>query len=143
MNIYLAADHRGFNLKEIAKQYLSTTPNQITDCGATVYNPDDDFIDFGQAALNQVNEDDRAILFCGSGHGMDMLANRYKHIRAILGFNQDVVKQGREHENANVLVIPADWLKAEDLPAYIDTFLTTPASENPRYTNRLTKLAKV
>lgn len=136
MQIYLAADHRGFQLKEHIKQ---TFPNFI-DVGAFIYDSDDDYVNYAALACQTLKSEDRAILLCGSGHGMDIAANRFPHVRAILGFNPDVVKQGRAHEDANVLIIPADWIKPETVNQLIDAFLSTPFSKEERHLRRLNKL---
>lgn len=143
MKIYLAADHRGFSLKEELKQQLITQGHNVIDCGATSYNPEDDEVDFGASAVKQMQPEDRGILLCGSGHGMDMTANRFSHIRAILGFNQEVVQMGREHEDANVLVIPAGWTNSNQAIDMIKTFLTTPFSGKDKYIRRLEKIKKL
>jgi ribose 5-phosphate isomerase B len=142
MKIVLAADHRGFALKELIKTQL-TQQYQVVDCGATEHIPDDDYVDYGLLAVNQLGAEDKAILFCGSGHGMDITANRYSHIRAILGFNLDVIRQGREHEDANVLVIPADWIKIEEINQYVNAFINTPFSGEDRHLRRLHKLSSL
>lgn len=145
MKIFLAADHRGFSLKEHAKAYLAKQSYEIVDCGATSYMPEDDYVDYGSKALDKTTwlPDDRAILFCGSGHGMDILANRHSHIRAILGFNPSVVKQGRAHEDANVLIVPADWTTSDQAIELSNLFLNTPFSEEERHIRRLEKLNKI
>jgi len=143
MKLFLAADHRGFSLKEQIKQHLVAQGHSIVDCGAFTYNPDDDEVDFGSEAVRQMRPEDRAILLCGSGHGMDITANRFSHIRAILGFNQEVIQMGREHEDANVLVIPAGWTSENQAIIMIETFLTTPFSGKERYIRRLEKIKKL
>lgn len=139
MSIYLATDHRGFQLKQ---QLLSQYP-QLIDLGANSYQPEDDYVDYAQLACQKLESADKAILLCGSGHGMDIVANRYPSVRAILGFNLDVVKQGRAHEDANVLVIPADWIDPELAAQLVDAFLATPFSGEPRHLRRLQKLASL
>ncbi len=139
MKIYLAADHRGFTLKEQLKQYLIQRQYEIVDCGALALDPDDDEVDYGSAAVKQLQPEDRAVLFCGSGHGMDITANRFRHVRAILGFNQAVIEMGRAHEDANVLVIPAEWTSFEQAQTLVDTFLSTPFSNQERYLRRIKK----
>jgi len=137
MTIYLATDHRGFELKEKIKEQLLADGHDVTDVGAQAYDPDDDYPTFALKALRAMGDSDRAILLCGSGHGMEMIANKFKNIRAIMGFNETVVQQGREHEDANVLVIPADWITADMVPALLTTFLTTPFSNKDRHVRRL------
>ena len=136
MKITLGSDHRGFALKQQIKQHFP----DFVDAGATSYNPDDDYVDFAATAVKDLNGEDRAVLICGSGHGMDIAANRFPHVRAILGFNFDVVKQGREHENANCLIIPSDWTSYEQAIKHIEIFLNTPFSNESRHLRRLEKL---
>lgn len=111
--IYIGADHRGFKLKEELKNFLVKQGYELEDLGAFTYNQDDDYTDFASGVAEKVADKPavhKGISMCGSGHGMDMVANKYKGVRAILGFNRQVAAQSREHEDANVLVLAADWL---------------------------------
>jgi ribose 5-phosphate isomerase B len=139
MKIILASDHRGFALKEQIKKYLNTA----LDVGAATFDPEDDYVDYASKAVKELSGDDKIILFCGSGHGMDIAANRFPNIRAILGFNFDVVKQGREHEDANCLIIPSDWTSFDQAKKHIDIFLNTPFSNEERHLHRLEKLKHI
>ncbi len=112
--IYLGSDHRGFQLKEILKQYLGQQGHEIQDLGALEYRQDDDYPDFAAAVAGKIAENPethKGILICGSGHGMDMVANKFPGVRAALCFNPQVAAQSREHEDANVLVLAADHLE--------------------------------
>lgn len=83
--IYLATDHRGFELKEKIKQWLTEWGYQYEDCGAFELNPDDDYPDFIHKAAQKVSEDpenNKAIILGGSGQGEAMVANRYKGVKA-------------------------------------------------------------
>lgn len=139
MSIYIAADHRGFALKEHLKAHFP----EFIDRGATTLNPDDDDVDYAIAAVKSLQPEDRAILLCGSGHGMDMAANKFSHVRGILGFNLAVVQMGREHEDANVLILPAEWISTEDAINWINLFLSAPFSGKDRYLRRLHKLSSL
>lgn len=111
--IYLAADHRGFQLKEEFKKYLTQQGHEVEDLGAFAYDQADDYPDFAVAVAEKVAENpqaNRGILICGSGHGMDMAANKFAGVRAALCFNPQVAVQSREHEDANVLVLASDHL---------------------------------
>jgi ribose 5-phosphate isomerase B len=146
MKLIFGTDHRGFFLKEAIKQaVMKASKNaEIVDVGAQDDNPTDDFVDYAQKAIAAMDpKEDRCILLCGSGHGMDMAANRYKNIRAIIGFNNDVVVQGRQHEDANVLVIPADWTTPEEAITRLQLFLATPYSRQEKYQRRLDKLCQL
>jgi ribose 5-phosphate isomerase B len=110
------------------------------DCGPSELNSEDDYVDFGVTAITKMQAGDIAILICGSGHGMDILANRHQNIRAILGFNEAVVKQGREHEDANVLILPSDWTSSDQAIQLSNVFLDTPFSNDERHLRRLEKI---
>ena len=141
MTDYLGADHRGFKLKESVKKFLKLEGYTVVDLGAEALDPEDDYVDYAQKVAESIKADDRGIIFCGSGHGMDIVANRYPHIRSIIGFNFDVVVQGREHEDANVLCLPTDWLDEEEVKDMGKTFLDTGTSHDSNHLRRREKLS--
>lgn len=141
--IYLAADHRGFELKEKLKKYLVEQGHKIEDAGALRYDKDDDYVDFAQAATEKIIEnleEHKGIFVCGSGHGMDMAANKYKGIRAALCFNSDVAAQSREHENANVLVLASDLVSLDLAKEIVSVWLDTKFTGEERNVRRLKKV---
>lgn len=144
--IYLGADHRGFHLKEALKSYLLEAGYEVRDMGALELDVSDDYPDFANAVVRLVKEDlahNKGILICGSGHGMDMIANKYKDVRAALCFNVSVAKQSREHENANVLALASDWLKEHDAVEITKTWLETEFGNAERNVRRLEKIKEV
>ncbi len=146
MRIYLGTDHRGFELKEQIKTWLMDNGYEVEDVGAYQFDPGDDYIDFGLKVAESIEGDDslsRGILVCGSGHGMDMVANRFPHVRSIIGFNEAVTVQGRAHEDANVLVIPSDWATVEEVMERIRLFLETEADIDARHARRRAKIAAI
>jgi ribose 5-phosphate isomerase B len=112
----------------------------VEDCGALTLDPEDDAMDFAKAAVEKIKEGDKGILFCGSGVMMDIVANRFKHIRACMAITREQVQQGRNDDDANVLVISTDTFSGEDTQALVDIFLSTPFSGEEKYTKRLEKL---
>ncbi|MBU6415215.1 RpiB/LacA/LacB family sugar-phosphate isomerase [Patescibacteria group bacterium] len=145
--IYLAADHRGFRLKEILKRFLSEELHlPLVDVGAHEQDLYDDYVDFAESALDVMAKDPanhKGIFICGSGHGMDMVANKYKGIRAALGFNADVARQSREHENTNVLVLPSDWLNEDEAKKIVKVWLESEFSGVDRHIRRVDKISAV
>ncbi len=144
--IYLAADHRGFQLKEELKKYLIEQGHEIEDLGALEYNKEDDYPDFAIAAAEKIAENPsahRGILICGSGHGVDMVANKYKGVRAALVFNRRVAAQSREHEDANILVLASDWLESEEAKDIVTVWLAKPFSGAERHVRRLKKMEEI
>lgn len=144
--IYIGADHRGFVLKEYLAKWLTEKKVQFFDVGAIEEVEDDDYPDFAAMVAKSVASSPgvhKGILICGSGHGMDMVANKHKGIRAVLCFNKDVALQSRAHENANVLVLPANWLKPADAQEIVDIWLHTKFDEAERNQRRIKKIAEV
>src|SRR3990167_1148356 len=106
--IYLAADHRGFELKNKIKEWLKEWGYEYEDMGAFEFDKDDDYPDFISKAAEKVSQDpdnSKAIILGGSGQGEAMVANRYKGVRAAVyyGGSEEIVKLSREHNNANIL----------------------------------------
>lgn len=136
--LYISSDHAGFDLKEeIVKQYKEF----IVDLGTNSFES----VDYPEYALNLVKKlksDDKAkgILICGSGIGMAIAANRHKHIRAGLAFNQEIAKQMRLHNNANVLVLPGRFIDVQIALKCIENFLKTDF-EAGRHQRRIDKLS--
>lgn len=146
MRIYLGADHRGFELKETLKSWLKENGYEVEDAGNHIFDPEDDFVDPAIKVGEMIEgseERDRGILICGSGHGVDIVANRFPHVRAIIGFNREVTLQGREHEDANVLVIPANWVEMGEVQKRVELFLQTEANEDEKYVRRRNRIANL
>lgn len=146
MRIYLGADHRGFELKEAIKSWLVENEYEVEDTGDFVFNPDDDYVDYALKVAESIegsNDDSRGILICGSGHGVEMVANRFSHVKAILGYNDEVTVQGRQHEDANILVLPSDWVEAESASERVRLFLETEKLDDSRYERRRIRVANL
>lgn len=146
MRIYLGADHRGFELKEEIKIWLQENEYEVEDTGNFMLDPDDDYVDFALKVAESIegsSDDSRGILLCGSGHGVEMVANRFPHVRAILGFNDEVTVQGREHEDANVLVLASDWVGTDEAIERVRMFLTAEKRDDVRYERRRTRMTNL
>ncbi len=144
--IYLGADHRGYELKEAVKAFLLDQGEEVEDVGAYGFDPDDDYFDFGVKVAESIEGNggtSRGILLCGSGHGMELVANRFPRVRAILGFNDEVTAQGRQDEDANVLVIPADWASSSEACERVRIFLETEFGKEDRHVRRIGKVAGI
>ncbi len=141
--IYLATDHRGYALKEELKKYLGGAGHEVEDVGAFAYDENDDYPDFAALAAEKVSEHpetNRAILLCGSGHGVDIVANKFRGVRAALCWNPAVAKQSREHDNANVLALAADWLTEEQAQEIVRSWLEAEFSGEERHKRRVEKI---
>lgn len=149
MTIYLGADHRGFALKEKLKQMLAGEGYDVVDCGATTLVPDDDYPDYAKAVAEKVAKNpsagkggDFGVLICGSGFGMEIAANKFPGIRAVLPSSPDHAYQARHDDDANVLSIAADFTDEAAAQKIVKTFLVTPFAKEERYRRRLDKIAQ-
>ena len=136
--IYIASDHAGFELK---KQILSATKDNFIDLG--VNNKDNvDYPDYAKKLVSKINstKNSKGILICGSGVGMSIAANRDKNIRAGLAFEPKIAKLMREHNDANVLVLPGRFMNIQEALKCIENFLTT-NFEGGRHQNRIDKIS--
>lgn len=143
--IYLGADHRGFELKQKLYQKLVEAGYQATDLGNNHLDPNDDYVIFAHKVADATTQDpiNRGIVLCGSGVGMDMVANKVLGIRSALVFDVKRAKQAREHEDANILSLPADILDEETTWEIVKTFLDTPFSGEERHIRRLKELKEM
>ena len=109
MRFIIGADHRGFELKRELQKVI--TEVDWIDIGSYNIHPTDyPLIAHKAATMIQKKDFLNGVLICGSGIGMTIVANRYKFIRAALVWTPHVAKQAKEHDNANVLVFPADYI---------------------------------
>src|SRR3989344_6208707 len=140
--IYLGADHRGFELKTRLFKRLIDEGYEVTDLGNDHFDPNDDYVDFAQRVAGAVKgaPENKGILFCGSGAGVDMVANKFDGIRSALVFDIPRAIQARAHEDANVISLPADTLQEELAFEIIKVFLSTEFSGDERHLRRLEKL---
>lgn len=144
--IYLAADHRGFALKETLKTFLTEEGFSFEDAGAFTLDSEDDYVDFAISAAEKIAEDPanhRGILLCGSGHGMDVVANKYRGLHAAWVNTHDSAVMSRAHGNTNVLVLGADWLDENTVKDIVGTWLKTPFSGEERHVKRLRKIEEI
>lgn len=140
--IYLGADHRGFALKEKIKTWFSEQKIEFEDLGNTRFDKQDDYPDFASAVAEKVSQSSEnfGILFCGSGAGMDITANRRRGVRSVLGYDAYQVKMARKNDDVNVLSLAADFISEEMAKKLISTFLKTPFSGEERHIRRIEKI---
>ena len=124
--IILASDHAGFVLKEEIKKFLLNKRKKILDLGTNDTNSVD-YPDYAHLLSKKINKknNQRGILICGSGIGMNMVANKYKNIRSALCYNVKSAKLSREHNNANVMALGARLTKKNVALKCVNVFLNT------------------
>lgn len=145
MKIFLGADHRGYELKEKIAKWLFEMEYPYQDLGANHFDPHDDYTKFAEevASLVAKTENGRGVLLCGSGVGVDVLANKFDGIRSSIGKDVFQVEAGRNDDDMNVLVIAADFTEEKDAKAMLIAFLETRFSGKARYERRLQEIEKI
>lgn len=145
MKIYIGADHRGFWLKEKIVRCLFELEYVSWDLGADKFDPDDDYTKYGEdvASLVANNKGSRGILLCGSGVGVDVVANKFDGIRASIGKDVAQVEAGRNDDDMNILVIAADFTSEKDARAMVIAFLETKFAGKARYERRLQEIKEI
>lgn len=141
MTVALAADHAGFALKAHLVDWLSRKGIATADLG-TDSEDAVDYPDFAEAVVGVLRSGDaaRGVLICGSGIGMSIAANRHRGIRAALAFDAEAARLARQHNDANILVLPGRRMSEGDAEACVDAFLAA-TFEGGRHGRRLDKLA--
>lgn len=141
MKVYIGADHNGFVLRNELIRYLTKAGYQVEDMGNTTLEGEDDFTDYAakvaEGVLGSDDVDAKGILLCGSGQGMCIAANRFKGIRACLGYDIDAVKAGRNDSDCNVLCLPANKLDENQANLLVETMLNTPFADAERFNRRI------
>lgn len=138
--IALASDHAGFELKAIVEGYLEARGVAYKDFGSDSAESCD-YPDFAHPAARAVEsgECSMGIAMCGTGNGIAMTLNKHQGIRAALCWNKEIAALARQHNDANVLVMPARFIDAVTALAIVDTFLDT-SFEGGRHQRRIDKI---
>jgi ribose 5-phosphate isomerase B len=142
MKVFIATDHAGFDLKEKYKKFLEYKGYDVIDCGADMYDPNDDYPDFISKAAESVaaHPGSFGIVLGKSGAGECIVANKIKGIRAVLGVSETNVRLAREHNDANVLSIGSDLITQDQAEKFAELFLTTQFSNEERHKRRIEKI---
>lgn len=138
--IPIASDHAGFDMKQRLVGVLRDLGFEPQDLGATSATASD-YPDFAHPLAQAVSQGDakRGVLLCGSGIGMDIVANRYPHVRAGLAWNPEIAELSRRHNDTNVLVLPSRFMSDDDAERSLRTWLET-AFEGGRHGARVDKI---
>ena len=140
MKISIGNDHAGTEYKFLIKDFLTKKNIEVVNYG-TDNNNSVDYPDFiHPVALDVKNKkSERGIIICGSGNGASMSANKHKNVRSALCWNNQICKLAREHNDANILSIPARYLSKKETIEIVETFLNTPF-EGGRHKKRVEKI---
>jgi ribose 5-phosphate isomerase B len=141
MKIAIGGDHAGYDLKLKVIELLEKKGLIVEDFGPFSTNSCDypDYVHpLAKSVVNHQN--DLGIVICGSGNGVNIVANKYQEIRSALCWDIELAQMAKAHNNANVLAIPARYISEELALKIVDTFLTTDF-EGGRHANRVNKIA--
>ena len=141
--IALAADHAGFEEKEKIKKTLDDLGLAFDDLG-TDSGESVDYPDFALKVADGVasGEYDQGLLVCGSGTGMAIAANKVKGVRAAVAWSEDIARLAREHNDANVLSLPARFISEEESAKVVKAFFETDF-EGGRHGRRVDKILEI
>jgi len=142
MKIAIGCDHAGYKLKENLVKYLAGKKIVVKDFG-TYSEERADYPDFAHAVSLAIEnkEYDLGILICGSGNGINITANKHQGIRAALCWNEEVAALARQHNDANIISLPARFINEETAIKCVDAFLTA-QFEGGRHADRVNKISK-
>lgn len=141
MKIAIGSDHAGFESKETLKKWLTANGHEVEDFGT--HNLDSvDYPDFAHPVAEAVEKKIVAlgVLLCGSGNGVAITANKHQGIRAALCWTEEIAALARQHNNANVVCIPARFVTQQQAEKILETFLQT-AFEGGRHSRRVEKIS--
>ena len=140
--IAIGSDHAGYDLKEELISFLEAKDLAYRDYG-THSKDSVDYPDFAHPVSSAVENGEAAfgVLLCGSANGVAITANKHKGIRAAICWGEEIVKLAREHNDANIICIPARFVNESDAEKMLELFISTPF-EGGRHQRRLEKIAE-
>ncbi len=140
MKISIGNDHAGPEYKKAIVEMLQSKGHEVTNYGIDS-NESVDYPDFGHPVANDIQNSkaDFGIVICGSGNGISMTVNKHKGVRAALCWNKEIATLARQHNDANIISIPARFTSIHQAVDMVDAFLNT-AFEGGRHANRVNKI---
>lgn len=142
MRISIGSDHAGYDYKSLIIAHIQSLGHTVIDHG-TADNSSVDYPDFVHPVARDIIEGqaDYGVLICGTGNGVAMTANKYPEIRCGLCWNEDISKLTRQHNNANVIAMPARFVDIVTAKSMVSAFLTTDF-EGGRHERRVNKITE-
>lgn len=139
MRVHIGSDHAGFEVKTVLVETLRADGREVVDHGPFVYDPEDDYPPFclRAAQATVADPDSLGVVLGGSGNGEQIAANKVKGVRAVLAWNDDTARLGREHNDANVVSVGVRMHPIDDVIELVEAFLATPFTGDPRHARRI------
>lgn len=143
MRVYLGSDHAGFELKAHLMASLRALGHDPVDCGPPEYAADDDYPPYVMSAAARAAADpgSRAVVIGGSGNGEAIAANKVPGVRAALAWSEETARLGRQHNDATVISLGARMHSLADATRFVEVFLGTEFSADPRHSRRLSMVS--
>jgi ribose 5-phosphate isomerase B len=143
VRVYLGSDHAGYELKRALAERLRALGHEAVDCGPDRLDPDDDYPPYVMAAAARVAGDPGSlgVVLGGSGNGEAIAANKVRGIRCALAFSDETARLAREHNDANVLSLGARMYDEGTAIRYVEIFLATAFSSDPRHVRRIGQIS--
>lgn len=140
MKVAIGSDHAGFEYKELLKTWLEKNGFEVKDFG-THSSASADYPDFAHPVSNAVEskQSELGVLVCGSANGVAITANKHQGIRAAICWNEELASLSRQHNDANIVCIPARFISTDLAEKIVDRFLHTPF-EGGRHATRVGKI---
>lgn len=140
----MATDHGGFQLKEDLKKWLAEEGVAAEDLGAHELDGEDDYPDFILPLAKKVSLEPGSfgIISGRTGNGEAILANKVKGIRAAVCLNEKMALKSRDHNNANILSLPGEYVTLDEAKRIVKVFLNTPFSHAERHIRRIGKITQ-
>jgi ribose 5-phosphate isomerase B len=138
--ISAGCDHAGFEVKDAIVKALNEQGYEVKDFG-TFSSDSVDYPDFAHAVARslETQESDLGVLVCGSANGVAITANKHNHVRAAIAWKNEVAALARQHNNANIICIPARFVTKEEAIQFVQTFLNS-SFEGGRHQKRVEKI---
>lgn len=138
--IPIGCDHAGFQTKQAIIEHLTSLGYEVKDYGC--YSEESiDYPDYAHPVAEHIekNPGTLGILLCGSGNGISMTANKHQQIRSALCWKKEIAELARQHNDANIITLPARFITIDEAIEMVDTFLNTPF-EGGRHAKRVGKI---
>jgi len=141
LNVAIGCDHAAFECKAALADFVKELGYSVIDFGCNTTEPCD-YPDFAAAVARAVSAGrcGYGILLCGTGIGMSIAANKVSGVRAAVCWSEDTARLSREHNDANVLCLPARYSTVEDMKRWIKSWFATPFSGKERHLRRIEKI---
>ncbi len=146
MIIYIGADHRGFALKETLKGHLTDGGYEVVDMGNDILEEGDDYPDFAAAVADAVSNnpfEDRGIVICGTGVGVDIVANKFIDIRCALAGKADQTTAARTDDDVSMLALAANFTEEATANEIVDAFINTEYDGAEHHQRRIDKITEL